>query len=260
MSNHGTSTFNKDDGCKKSSFDLSIENKIEEHCKKFNIDPLTATKSFAVLLRRHALKRFLAHEKLFSMSLNVPGDIAELGVYRGIGLFTWANLLECYSIGNRSKVVYGFDNWFGFRSLSPEDGEEDANVGREVGGFDSSSFYEEIKSAIEIFDADRFIPQKPRIKLVSGDIEETVPNFVKENPGTRFSLVHFDCDLYKPTLAALKALWPVVTKGGVVIFDEYALADWSGETKAVDEFFQDKSIKLQNFAFNNTPGAYVIKS
>ena len=29
---------------------------------------------------------------------------------------TWANLLETYSIGNRTKIVYGFDNWKGFKT------------------------------------------------------------------------------------------------------------------------------------------------
>ena len=176
-----------------------------------------------------------------------------------MGLFTWANLLECYAIGDRTKTVYGFDNWVWFKCLSPEDNTIDKNVGKEVGGFDSSIFYEEIQSAIKIFDEDRFIPQKPRIKLISGDIENTVPEFVEENPGVRFSLIHFDCDLYKPTLKSLKSLWPVVTKGGVLIFDEYGIPDWPGETKAVDEFFQDKEVKLQTFSWNNVPGAYIIK-
>ncbi len=252
-------TFNKNDGFKKSSFDSVIEQKIAAHCKKFNIDPLTAAKHFSILLRRHALKRFLAHEKLFSLALNIPGDIAELGVYRGMGLFTWANLLECYAIGDRTKIVYGFDNWAGFKELSHKDAQIHQNCGKDVGGFDSSIFYEEIQSAIQIFDEDRFIPQKPRIKLISGDIEKTVPQFIKENQGLRFSLVHFDCDLYKPTLEALKALWPVITKGGVLIFDEYAIPEWPGETKAVDEFFQHKEVRLQTFEWTNVPGAYIIK-
>jgi hypothetical protein len=41
-------------------------------------------------------------------------DIAELGMFRGLGLMTWANLLESYCIGDRTKIVYGFDNWKGF--------------------------------------------------------------------------------------------------------------------------------------------------
>ena len=84
--------------------------------------------------------------------------------------------------------------------------------------------------------------------------------FAHDNPGVRFSLVHLDCDLYKPTRAVLQALWDKVTRGGVVIFDEYAIADWPGETAAVDEFLADKpNVRLQTFSWTNVPGAYLIK-
>ncbi len=76
----------------------------------------------------------------------------------------------------------------------------------------------------------------------------------------RFSLVHFDCDLYRPTKAALECLWNRVTRGGIVIFDEYAIADWPGESRAVDDFFSDKpEIRLRTFSWTNTPGGYLIK-
>jgi hypothetical protein len=46
----------------------------------------------------------------------------------------------------------------------------------------------------------------------------------------------------------------------VVIFDEYAIADWPGESQAVDEFFNDKpDLRLRTFAWTNTPGAYLVK-
>ena len=109
------------DGFKKAHSDSEIEARIARHCEKYGIDPLTAVKNFAVLARRQALKRFLAHVELFKMTLDVPGDIAEFGVFRGLGLFTWANLLESYCIGDRTKVVYGFDNWTGFTVLSDKD-------------------------------------------------------------------------------------------------------------------------------------------
>ena len=112
------------DGFKKTGTDSEIEDRIETHCSQFNIGPLDAVKLFPVLARRQWLKRFLAHTELFQKTVNVPGDIAELGVFRGLGLMTWANLLESYCIGDRTKMVYGFDNWKGFTELSPEDGME----------------------------------------------------------------------------------------------------------------------------------------
>lgn len=248
------------DGFKKSPQDAQIESRIAAHCEKFGLSPLDAVKHFAVLSRRQSLKRFLAHVELFKMTLEVPGDIAELGVFRGSGLMTWANLLEAYCVGDRTKVVYGFDNWRGFGALTPEDGRSDAASGKVVGGFNPERYLEELRSAIEIFDADRFIPAKPRVRLIEGDIEVTVPDFTKAHPGVRFSLVHFDCDLYRPTKAALEALWDRVTRGGVLIFDEYAIADWPGESQAVDEFFRDlPGVGPKTFAWTNTPGAFIVK-
>jgi len=250
----------KFDGFKKTGLDSEIEDNIEKHCNKFNIDPLEAIKLFPVLARRQWLKRFLAHHELFKMTINIPGDIAELGVFRGLGLMTWANLLESYCIGDRTKIVYGFDNWTGFVDLSNNDGKSDENIQKQKGGFSPEDYYQELIEAIDIFDNDRFIPWKKRIKLIKGNIEDTVEKFTLENPGVRFSLIHFDCDLYKPTKAALKYLWPLLLRGGVVLFDEYAIPDWPGETKAVDEFFENMNdITINTFSWTNTPAGVFVQ-
>ncbi len=251
-------TFN---GFKKAGSDNHIEDRIEELCKKFNISALDAVKLFPVLIRRQWLKRFLAHAELFKKTLEVPGDIAELGVFRGLGLMTWANLLESYCVGDRTKVVYGFDNWEGFTSLDPEDGKEAGDVQKFAGGFSPKNYYDELVEAISIFDEDRFVSWKTRIKLIRGNIEETIITFVKENLGVKFSLVHFDCDMYRPTKASLEALWPRLSRGGVMLFDEYSIQEWAGETKAVDEFFFDKpKIKIHKFSWTNAPAGYLVKN
>lgn len=252
--------LDKSDGFKKFATDRDVEDAITAHVDKYGIDAANAVKLFPVLVRRQMLKRFLAHIELFKMTLDIPGDIAEIGVFRGLGLMTWANLLESYCIGDRTKVVYGFDNWRGFTGFSGEDGDERPASGKHIGGFNPASFHDELADAISIFDSDRFIPWKPRVKLVDGDVEVTIPKFVADNPGVRFSLVHFDCDLYKPTKVALDALWPLVARGGVVLFDEYGIPDWPGETKAVDEYFADKpEVRLKTFSWTNAPAAYVVK-
>lgn len=248
------------DGFRKTGTDNEIEDILEEHCRQFDIGPLDAVKLFPVLARRQWLKRFLAHLELFKMTLDVPGDIAELGVFRGLGLMTWANLLEAYCIGDRTKTVYGFDNWKGFLELSKEDGREEGSVEKTVGGFSPEKYYDELVEAIKIFDRDRFVPWKPRVKLVVGSIEESVRDFVEQNPGVRFSLIHFDCDLYRPTKIALEYLWPLLSKGGVVLFDEYSIKEWPGETKAVDEYFSDKpEVRIKTLQWTNAPAGYIVK-
>jgi hypothetical protein len=248
------------DGFKKTGTDNDVEAAIIEHCEKFSIDPLNAVKLFPVLARRQWLKRFLAHAELFQRTLEVPGDIAELGVFRGLGLMTWANLLEAFCIGDRTKTVYGFENWQGFNELTPEDGSEVDSVQKFSGGFSPSAYRDELQNAIAIFDSDRFIPWKPRIKLIEGNIEETVVTFVQENPGVRFSFIHFDCDMYRPTKAALEQFWPRLSRGGIMLFDEYSIPDWPGETKAVDEFFADKpGVTIKTLPWTNAPAGYVVK-
>lgn len=250
----------KFDGFKKTGIDTNIEADIARHCERYKISPLEAVKLFPVFVRRQLLKRFLAHAELFKMTLDIPGDIAELGVFRGLGLMTWANLLESFCIGDRTKIVYGFDNWKGFAGLELQDGSATADVQKFAGGFSPASYFEELQDAIRIFDADRFISWKARVKLVVGDIEETMPRFMKDNIGVRFSLVHFDCDLYKPTKTALELLWPILSRGGIMLFDEYSIAEWPGETKAVDEFFADKmGVVIKKFPWTNAPAGYVIK-
>lgn len=249
------------DGFKKTGLDNNIDAQLDAHLQRFAVTPLDAVKHFPVLARRQLLKRFLAHVEFFKMTLEVPGNIAELGVFRGLGLMTWANLLEAFCIGDRTKIVYGFDNWEGFVGFSPEDGKPEEESQKILGGFSPRPFLEELESAIAIYDQDRFIPWKDRVKLVKGNIEETVPAFVAENPGCRFSLVHFDCDLYKPTRAALEALWPKVSRGGVLLFDEYGIEQWPGETAAVDEFLADKpGVAVKTLPWTNAPAGYIVKN
>lgn len=248
------------DGYRKMGPDAEIESRIEAHCREFKLSHLDAIKLFPVLARRQWLKRFLAHVELFKKTLDVPGDIVELGVFRGAGLMTWANLLEAYCVGDRTKIVYGFDNWKGFVALASEDGKEVGDLQKAAGGFSPEQYLEELKNAVAIFDNDRFVPWKDRIQLIVGNIEETIPALVKDNPGIRLSLIHFDCDLYRPTKAALECLWPILSRGGALLFDEYSIHDWPGETAAVDGFFKDKpEIRVKTLPWTNTPAGYVIK-
>ena len=252
--------LNNKSGFKEYNHDVVVYEKISKHIKKYKITDLEIINNFLILTRRQNLKRFIMHLDLFKKSLNVPGDIIEFGVYRGLGLMTWANLLEIYCIGDRTKVVWGFDNWKGFTSISAKDGKPNKNSGKIKGGFNPKNFKEELLSAIEIFDFDRFVPWKKRIKLIDGDVEKEIKKFIKKVPGARFSLVHFDMDLYKPTKIALETIWPFIPKGGIVIFDEYSIHDWPGETKAVDEFLsKHPNQKLQSTTLTNTPAAWLEK-
>lgn len=251
----------KFDGIRRFSKDKEIEAMLEKLFDKYDVSPLEIINSFPIYARRVVIKKFLAHYELFRKTIKLPGDIVELGVFKGHSLMTFANFLESRNIGDRTKKIWGFDNFEGFKNLLPQDGPDYNGLQKVEGGFSPKSYEEELMDVIEIFDQDRFVPWKNRIELIKGDVEETVPRFVKENPGLRISLLHFDIDMYSPTMVGLENLFPLVVKGGVVVFDEYGVLEWSGESSAVEDYFRKHNldIKMRKFEWNNIPGAYFIK-
>jgi hypothetical protein len=87
-----------------------------------------------------------------------------------------------------------------------------------------------------------------RVAIVDGDIAETAPAFAETHPGFKISLLHLDLDAAAPTFSALQAFWPRLSRGGIVVLDEYAVDKWS-ESKAVDDFFADKDVEIKTLPY-----------
>jgi hypothetical protein len=69
----------------------------------------------------------------------------------------------------------------------------------------------------------------------------------------RIALLHLDSDWYEPTMTCLRHLWPRVSPGGRVQFDDYGT--WEGCRKAVHEFF-GSDLKVHNI---DVGGAWIEK-
>lgn len=212
--------------------------------------------NFPLYTRRITITRFLAHYELYKQIAGVPGSIVELGVFRGSSLFAFAHFLEIFNHGDRSRKAIGFDSFEGLSALSAKDGLEDRAHAKQAGGWSGSDYEQELMEMIDLFGAESFVPQAPRIELVKGNILETVPAYVQQNPGLRIALLHCDCDLYEPTLAGLKHLVPLMVSGGLVVFDEYAITAWAGESAAVEEYF-GKGKRIEKFPWTSSPGGFI---
>lgn len=223
-------------------------------------------RNWQAYVMRRDLIRFIAHYELFKRVIDLPGCIVELGVYRGSSFFTWSSLIETFAPFDRHRHVYGFDSFEGLQKFVAKDGadasgevERNDLVKRYVGAFEVKA--SELEKLVEMHNADAMIPGMRRSRLVVGDIMETLPRFVEENPGLRISLIHFDVDLYHPTKLGLELLYPLVVPGGVIAFDEYGFLDWPGESKALDEFIATlpERPRIQKMPFAQAP-AFIIKS
>jgi hypothetical protein len=212
-------------------------------------------------VRRIHLGRFLAHYELFKQVVDLPGCIVECGVFRGSSFFTWSKLMETFVPNDRSRKVFGFDSFSGLTDFDEKDGKMDAKHGKVVGGWSAHAVRNEVLKLVDITNKDNLISGIERCRLIEGNIKETIPKFVEENPGLRISLLYLDMDLYEPTKVALEYLYDRVVPGGIVAFDEYGLMPWEGESVAVEEFMKERGLKykLKKFPFSTLPHGYFIK-
>lgn len=198
--------------------------------------------------------KLIARTLLFSYVKDVPGDIVECGVFKGTGVLTFLKLkkLLCQ---NSIKRVIGFDFFDSDKlidTLSGNDKEQMETLFTNRGFQHNSAFANDLHQKIlnsGFSEAD--------FELIEGDIRKTAYDFIAERVGFKISLLYLDLDLEQPTFSALDAFWDRVSKGGVVVFDEYAYHKWS-ESVGVDRFFADKNvnIKILNYI---CPTAYVVK-
>jgi hypothetical protein len=207
--------------------------------------------------RMHFMKSF-AHYEVFKLIADLPGDIVECGVYKGASLLSFARFVETFASGDRTRKVLGFDHFQGLAARTEIDGFDPA-VGNTAEGWNPSDFRETLFALVDAFNADSFVPKKARVELVDGDVCETAQAYCDANPGLRISLLHLDMDLYEPTLAALRAFWPRIVTGGVVLLDEYGITAWPGESKALEEFFGGKPPRIRKFGWASAPGGYLVK-
>lgn len=234
---------------------------IEKIIRDNDIPLRDVIESFAIYARRINVTRFLAHYELYRMIKDVPGSIVECGVYQGNSFFAFHKFLEIFHPGDRIRHVIGFDHFRGL-NLSIEDGPEYPSRSKINGGWKSGDFKEALFSLLEFHTSDQFVPKSQRCFFIEGDILHTVPEYVRQNPGLRISLLHLDVDVYAPTRTALEHFYDRVVSGGLIVLDEYGMMEWGGESLAFENFFSEKGLKipkLHKFSWTSTPSAYFLK-
>jgi O-methyltransferase len=134
-------------------------------------------------------------------------DYLEFGVFQGASMAHWVDL-------NRR----GDSRFFGFDSF--EGLPENWRPGQSIGHFD-------VAGAIPSID-------DPRIHFVKGWFQDTLPAFARGFSRKNRLVLHIDADLYSSSMLALMYFGPFMSKGTLLIFDEFydrehefkAFVDW----------------------------------
>ncbi len=196
------------------------------------------------------LRKIISRYELFKKTVNVPGDIIECGVFKGVSFLFWLKCLKIYT-PNSSKKVVGFDMFSGFpKNLK-------AVEKKSAKKYVKKSHFKGIDPKNLTNLAKKILPED-RHELISGNITNTSKSYVKKNYGFKISLLHLDLDTYHGTKSALNNFFPLISKGGVIILDEYGSRGW-GETQAVDEFLNKKKYKVEILDNTNSPTGFITK-
>ena len=213
--------------------------------KRFIDDPF-------LFLRRQRVSEILTRFTIYQQTINIAGSIVECGCRQGGSLMIFYHLASILEPFNLTRKIYGFDTFEGFRSLSEHDDNKlDEDIFANVD-------YDVLNRAIEIHDYNRPIGHVPKIELIKGDATKTIPVFKEQHPELTISLLYLDFDIYNPTVVALEHLFPLVPKGGIVVFDEFNDERWAGETKALKEYFKINEITLKRFPFDPLPAYFIV--
>lgn len=188
---------------------------------------------------------------------DLPGDIVEVGVFKGSGISSFMKFIEIYA-PNSSKKVVGFDifDTNEAKDVLEKDNPIDKNNMFVV--YDRVDHNElTLESVTERLKATNI--SEDRFKLIKGDVEHSMPKFLEENLGFRISLLYIDVDLDRPTYHTLKYLWDRILPNGIIIFDEYEYHKFS-ESAGVERFLKERNIEYDVKTTNwIAPTAFMIK-
>lgn len=170
---------------------------------RWKIDPLAKP---ATLLRKSHLD--LIDEAVRLMEEHgVPGDYIEAGIWRGGAIILMRALLDAYAIGDRR--VFAADSFAGIPlNMRATNDPVDAWSDRWVASL------EEVEANIA-----RFGLLDDRIVFAPGFFSDSLPHLAKE----RFALVRLDSDSYDSVETSLDHLYPLLSKGGILIIDDWHL-------------------------------------
>ena len=92
------------------------------------------------------------------------------------------------------------------------------------------------------------------LHYIKGMVQDTLPN-PELLPKEPIAILRLDTDWYESSKIELDKLYPLVTKNGVVILDDYF--HWAGQRQAVDEYLALHNIPNSIQRINEHAGFFI---
>ncbi|OQA91848.1 MAG: Macrocin O-methyltransferase [Elusimicrobia bacterium ADurb.Bin231] len=195
--------------------------KIHKSDRKFP-ELWSSEKNFQILFKQIADRTVVSQDRCFMLYqftnhlIKKPGEIAEVGVYKGGTAKLLAKTCP-------NKQIHLFDTFEGMPN-------SDTTIDFHKHGDFSDISIDSVKS---------FLKDCGNVVFHQGFFPET-GTAVKDK---KFALVYIDVDIYRSVKDCLEFFYGRIVPGGVIIIDDYESQYCLGVKKAITEFISDKPEK-----------------
>jgi hypothetical protein len=177
---------------------------------------LASTQMRDVVMRR---QRYYSFPSLLRGIADAPGDVCEVGCYRGLSAHLIASTLR--EMGKQARF-HLCDSFEGLSEFSAVDRSDFHDMDRPEKRRKYMCSLEIVRQNLREFDF---------IEYHKGWIPEPFTALVDR----RFCFVHLDVDLYQPTRDSFEFFYPRLVTNGVMVFDDYGSVKFPGARQALDE-------------------------
>ncbi len=171
-------------------------------------------------------QRALILGQYFDYSLSVEGRKAECGVLRGFSALFTNQIAQTRDKSWTGGNYHLIDSFEGLSEPDLKDaifsGNQPPVVSHQAGHF-----------AVPLIEVKKNLTSFPNLNFHKG----WIPDIFASLPEDKWSYVHIDVDLYRPTLQSLEYFFPRMATGGVIINDDYSSPLFPGGGSGWEEFF-----------------------
>jgi hypothetical protein len=168
--------------------------------------------------------------------LNVKGEIIECGSSRCGASIIMANYLRAQQV---NKKILACDSFEGFDRVELKREQKAGLTTATSKSFTSTSYQYVQKKLAALGFQNAVIP-------IKGYFQDTLPNV--SGP---FCLALIDCDLKDSLVYSAETIWPNLSNGGCILFDDYLTLEFKGAKQGVDIFVKKHLAEISEHGLLN---------
>lgn len=180
------------------------------------------------LMDDHGVEDLLAQ---LDAALNVGGDVIECGSSRCGASIIMANALRLRA---SQKTIFACDSFEGFDRDELRKEKAAGLTGVSDRAFTTTSL-DYVKAKLRALHVDDIVSP------VKGYFKDTLPSLAGP-----FCFAFIDCDLRESMIYCADTLWPRLASGAIMIFDDYAAADFGGARLAIDDIVARHQLEISS--------------